>query len=192
MRKYIFALLAAFCSAAVAQTIDLSGEWNFAMGDKPEYNDKITLPGSMLTNGKGDEVTVDTRWVSSLYDSSFFFNPYMEKYRVAGKMKFPFFLTPGKHYVGPAWYMTRVDVPKAWRKGRVLLYLERPHIETTVYVNGRIAGRDSSLSVPHEFDITPYVKAGQANDIAIRIYNGIENVCVGQDRAAQSAACLHR
>ncbi len=181
MRKYIFALLAAFCSAAVAQTIDLSGEWNFAMGDKPEYNDKITLPGSMLTNGKGDEVTVDTRWVSSLYDSSFFFNPYMEKYRVAGKMKFPFFLTPGKHYVGPAWYMKRVDVPKAWRKGRVLLYLERPHIETTVYVNGRIAGRDSSLSVPHEFDITPYVKAGQANDIAIRIYNGIENVCVGQD-----------
>ena len=181
MRKYLFAILAAFCSAAVAQTIDLSGEWNFAMGDKPEYDDKITLPGSMLTNGKGDEVTVDTRWVSSLYDSSFFFNPYMEKYRVAGKMKFPFFLTPGKHYVGSAWYMKRVDVPKAWSKGRVLLYLERPHIETTVYVNGRIAGRDSSLSVPHEFDITPYVKAGQANDIAIRIYNGIENVCVGQD-----------
>lgn len=181
MRKYFLILLIIIGLPSVAQTIDLSGEWNFAMGDKPEYNDKITLPGSMLTNGKGDEVTVNTRWVSSLYDSSFFFNPYMEKYRVAGKMKFPFFLTPGKHYVGTAWYMKRVDVPKTWRKRRVILYLERPHIETTVYVNGSIAGRDSSLSVPHEFDITPFVKPGQANDIAIRIYNGIENVCVGQD-----------
>ena len=40
----------------------------------PDYNDRVTLPGSMLTNGKGNEVTVETKWVSSLYDSSFFFN----------------------------------------------------------------------------------------------------------------------
>lgn len=164
-----------------AQTIDLSGKWKFAMGEKPEYNDEITLPGSMLTNNKGNEVSVNTQWVSSLYDSSFYFNPYMEKYRVAGKMKFPFFLTPSKHYVGTAWYAKTVTVPKEWRKHRVLLYLERPHIETTVFVNGKETGRDSSLSVAHEFDITPYIIYGKPNTIAIKIYNGIENVCVGQD-----------
>ena len=170
------------CLAANAQDrIDLSGEWKFAQGDSPEYNDKVTLPGSMLTNGKGNEVTVETKWVSSLYDSSFFFNPYMEKYRQPGKMKFPFFLTPDKHYIGNAWYSRTVSVPEAWKKRRVLLYLERPHIETTVYVNGKQAGRDSSLSVPHVFDVTDLLVPGQDNEIAVKVYNGIENVCVGQD-----------
>lgn len=169
------------CLAIDAQIIDLSGKWKFAMGDKPEYNDNITLPGSMLTNNKGNEVSVNTQWVSSLYDSSFYFNPYMEKYRVTGNMKFPFFLTPSKHYVGTAWYEKTVNVPKEWKKNRILLYLERPHIETTVFVNGKETGRDSSLSVAHEFDVTPYIIYGKPNTIAIKIYNGIENVCVGQD-----------
>ena len=38
-----------------------------------------------------------------------------------------------------------------------------------------------SLSVPHQYDITPYLRFGRDNEIAIRVYNGIENVCVGQD-----------
>lgn len=161
--------------------INLAGKWHFAQGDVPSYEDQVDLPGSMLTNGKGDAVTVNTRWVSSLYDSSYYFNPYMEKYRVPGKMKFPFFLTPSKHYVGNAWYKRSVFVPKDWKHRRVVLFLERPHIETTVFVNGKEAGRDSSLSVPHEFDITPYVLWGKDNEITLKIYNGIEHVCVGQD-----------
>ena len=168
-------------AAADPQVISLKGEWAFAQGDEPAYDDVVTLPGSMLTNGKGDEVSVRTQWTGSLYDSSFFYNPYMEKYRKEGKMKFPFFLTPDKHYVGCAWYKKVVRVPKTWEKKSVTLFLERPHIETAVYVNGQLAGRDSSLSVPHEFDITPYVAFGSDNEIAIRVYNGIEHVCVGQD-----------
>ena len=186
------------CASLSAQTtgkgqvIDLGGQWLFAQGDKPEYRDRVTLPGSMLTNGKGNDVCTHTQWTGSLYDSSFYFNPYMEKYRmervlpdgkhqVEGTMKFPFFLTPEKHYIGNAWYRKTVFVPKEWKKQRVILFLERPHIETAVYVNGKLAGRDSSLSVPHEFDVTPYIIYGMDNEIAVRVYNGIENVCVGQD-----------
>ena len=66
-----------------SQTIDLSGKWQFR---SEREQGTVTLPGSMLTNGKGDPLSVDTRWTCSLYDSSFFFNPYMEKYRVEGKM----------------------------------------------------------------------------------------------------------
>ena len=68
-------------AAADPQVISLKGEWAFAQGDEPAYDDVVTLPGSMLTNGKGDEVSVRTQWTGSLYDSSFFYNPYMEKYR---------------------------------------------------------------------------------------------------------------
>ncbi len=173
--------LMAFGLTSHGQTIGLSGEWDFATGTMPDYREKITLPGSMLTNGKGDDVSVRTRWIGSLYDSSYYFNPAMEKYRVEGQMKFPFFLTPAKHYVGTAWYRRTVSVPRSWRGRSVTLSLERPHIETTVFVNGHAVGRDSSLSVPHEFDLTQYVDFGRDNEIAIRIYNGIENVCVGQD-----------
>ena len=161
--------------------ISLAGKWCFSMGDTPQYNDTVTLPGSMLTNGKGIPVSVHTQWTGSLYDSSFYFNPYMEKYRHEGQMKFPFFLTPERHYVGNAWYKRSVVVPKSWSGRRVVLYLERPHIETTVFVNNQQVGHQMSLSTPHQYDITSYIKAGSTNEIAICVYNGIENVGVGQD-----------
>ena len=180
-------LLAAISSLAAQTAIDLSGEWRFAIdrsaeGVKPSsYDATIILPGSMLTNGLGDDVDIHTPWVSSLYDSSYYHNPKMEKYRQPGQMKFPFFLTPAKHYVGNAWYERTVKIPRSWKKRKVTLFLERPHIETTVFVNGREVGHQMSLSVPHQYDLTSYVAFGKKNVITIRIYNGIDRVCVGQD-----------
>ena len=184
MKKIQILTLLLLCSTATLwgqHTINLAGTWEFAMGNQPVYNDHVMLPGSMLTNGKGNPVSVNTLWTGSLYDSSYYFNPYMEQYRHEGQMKFPFFLTPERHYVGNAWYRRTVFVPMDWDGQHVVLFLERPHIETTVYVNGHEAGHRMSLSVPHQYDVTPYVKVGQQNEIAIRVYNGIENVCVGQD-----------
>ena len=184
MRRHLIILLAALLGTSTLsaqQVIDLSGSWQFAMGDEPQYNDYVMLPGSMLTNGKGVPVSVRTQWTGSLYDSSYFFNPYMERYRHEGDMKFPFFLTPERQYVGNAWYQRSIYVPRDWRHQRITLFLERPHIETTVYVNGKEVGHQTSLSTPHEYDVTSYVKTGQPNTIAVKVYNGIENVCVGQD-----------
>jgi len=184
MKRNLFLLLAILSCASYSQAqhvIDLSGSWQFAMGDEPCFDDYVMLPGSMLTNGKGNPVTVNTKWTGSLYDSSYYFNPYMEKYRHAGEMKFPFFLTPARHYVGNAWYQRSIYVPKDWKNYRIKFYMERPHIETTVYVNGKEVGHQMSLSVPHEYDVTKYIKAGSKNIIAVKVYNGIENVCVGQD-----------
>ena len=183
-RLFLFAFIvcSSFATAVRAkQVIDLSAAWDFAVGDSARYDDYVMLPGSMLTNGKGDAVSVNTRWTGSLYDSSYYFNPYMAKYRVEGQMKFPFFLTPERHYVGRAWYRRTIYVPKAWGDQRVTLFLERPHIETTVYVNGREAGHQMSLSVPHRYDVTDLIRVGESNVISICVYNGIENVCVGQD-----------
>ena len=180
-----------FTFLTAQQVISLSGSWQLHLGDLQVegkqapaascFEDYVLLPGSLLTNDKGDPVSVATQWTGSLYDSSYYFNPYMAKYRAEGNMKLPFFLTPERHYVGAAWYQRTVYVPKSWKRQRILLFLERPHIETTVYVNGREVGHDMSLSTPHVYDVSSQLKAGQRNTITIRVYNGIENVCVGQD-----------
>ena len=187
-RIIVLNLLSLMILSSFAQkTINLSGTWDFQLdrsgssNASQKYDDTIKLPGSMLTNGKGDLPSIDTKWTGSLYDSSYYYNPYMEKYRHTGSIKFPFFLTPEHYYVGYAWYRHNAEIPRMWKKNRVILFLERPHIETTVFVNGKEVGHQMSLSVPHEYDITDYVKFGKNNSIAIKIYNGIENVGVGQD-----------
>lgn len=38
-----------------------------------------------------------------------------------------------------------------------------------------------SLSTPHVYDITPLISYGRTSRIDIDVYNGIENVDVGQD-----------
>ena len=124
-RCCFYTLLLSFCVTGFAQTIDLSGTWQFQIDREGKgveekwyqadyrMNDVITLPASMPQQLKGDDISVDTKWVGSLYDSSYFYNPYMAKYRNPGKdMKLQFFLTPDKHYVGKAWYKKTVILPE--------------------------------------------------------------------------------
>ena len=61
----------------------------------------------MAQNLKGDDITLQTKWTGSIYDSSFFFNPRLVKYRQPDHLKIPFWLTPAKHYVGAAWYQKK-------------------------------------------------------------------------------------
>ena len=184
MKKHIIFplfIFSAVMAGASVKEIDLSGTWQFGYGDTESYDDEIILPGSMLTNGKGNDVDTGTKWTGSLYDMSYYYSEMYEPYRKKGNIKFPFFLTPDKEYVGKAYYRKQVNIPSDWNGQRVTLYLERPHIETTVRVNGKEAGHRMSLSTPHEYDITELVTPGKENVIELTVYNGIENVCVGQD-----------
>ncbi|MDR0394758.1 MAG: beta-glucuronidase [Tannerella sp.] len=173
--------------------LDLSGRWLFQVdrddvGERREWynrplNDSINLPGSMPEKLKGDDVTARTQWTGSLYDSSYYFNPAMEKYRTDGNVKLPFFLTPDKHYVGVAWYQKEVTLPAEWKGQRVSLFLERPHIETTLWVDGKKVGMQNSLCVPHVYDITPYLSGsrGGTHRISVRVDNRIKEINVGPD-----------
>lgn len=172
-------------------TIDLSGEWEFSMdrndvGEKEKWfastlDDRINLPGSMPEKLKGDIVTASTQWTGSIYDSSYYYSPYMEKYRKEGNVKYPFFLTPARHYVGAAWYKKEVEIPAGWKGKRIILHLERPHIETTVWVNGKKAGSCNSLSVAHEYDLTGKVQPGKCI-LAVKVDNRIKaDYNVGMD-----------
>ena len=115
MKQYFLLVLIAIGVSATAQTsLSLAGNWRFEIdrndvGVKEKWFsralvDNVKLPGSMLENDKGDKVTLQTKWTGSIYDSSWYFNPRYAKYRQPDNLKFPFWLTPAKYYVGAAWY----------------------------------------------------------------------------------------
>lgn len=187
MKHLLPLLLLLLAPALRAQTIDLSGRWQFTIDRDARatatsaYDDDILLPASMPQRMKGDRPTVDTRWTGALYDSSYFYRPDMAEFRRPDNFKVPFFLTPTRHYEGRAWYRRTVAVPAAWAGRRLTLFLERPHITTTLYINGQLVGSQNSLSVAHEYDVTSYVKAGAENTLALLVDNDIRPVGVGGD-----------
>jgi hypothetical protein len=143
--------------------IDLAGRWDFRLdprniGEAEKWHDRdlpcrIKLPGSAAENGFGDEITVDTKWTGDIVDRSWYTEKKIEKYRQPGNIKLPFWLTPVKHYVGTTWYRRTIDIPQRWQGKRIILFLERPHWETKVWVDSLEIGMQNSLSTPHEYDL---------------------------------------
>jgi len=143
--------------------------------------ERVRLPGSIQEQGLGNEITVDTPWVGSVRKGPWLTDPRYAPYRQPGHIKVPFFLQPDRHYIGPAWFARTVEVPEAWRGRRIVLFLERAHWTTAVWVDGRAAGSADSLSVPHIYDLTDLLPPGR-HRIAIRVDNRM-HVHMGRQNA---------
>ena len=188
---YLLLLTGLFVACSPNQKqVDLSGRWAFQtdptdVGLKEQWynkplNDTIFLPGSMVGNNKGDIPSLTTQWTGTIYDSSFFFNPALEKYRHPGNIKFPFWLSPNYHYVDAAWYSREINIPENWQNKRVVLNLERPHWQTKVWIDDQAVGTQKSLSTPHCYDLTAMAPPGQ-HRLTIRVDNRLDPVNVGPD-----------
>ncbi len=81
-------------------------------------------------------------------------------------------MQPEKYYVGPAWYQRDIDIPAGWHGRRVVLTLERPHWQTTVWIDDRIVGTNDSLSTAHEYDLGTTLKPG-AHRLTVRVDNRV-------------------
>jgi hypothetical protein len=163
----IFGALASLvCAVTVGRAAEagsLAGEWRFQL-DRADAGigerwfartlpEKFTLPGSLPAAGVGDDVTVDTPWTGGIVDRSFFTAPEFAQYRQPGNVKVPFWLQPEKYYAGVAWFQRDIEIPKDWGGKRVVLFLERVHWESRVWVDGRCVGTNNSLSTPHEYEL---------------------------------------
>ncbi|MDD4870282.1 MAG: glycoside hydrolase [Kiritimatiellae bacterium] len=178
---WIIFCLSLFCIGGVfaTDTIDLAGKWRFAL-DKNDnginekwfektLDGKLVLPGSLPAQGIGDDVTVETKWTGSIIDRSWFTSPEYEKYRQPGNVKIPFWLQPEKYYVGAAWYQRNIKIPEKWKNRRVVLFLERPHWETRVWMDGNFVGFNNTLATPHEHDLG--IMTPGEHRLAIRVDN---------------------
>ncbi|WP_029288447.1 sugar-binding domain-containing protein [Pedobacter sp. R20-19] len=198
IRKFLFPrwIFVAICFLSIfsievsAQTISLKGEWRFKIDASDEgipakwYSstlpEKITLPGSMAENLKGDEISLKTKWTGSIYDSSYFFHPRLAKYRKPGNIKIPFWLTPARHYTGAAWYQKDIEIPVNWKDKRVVLSLEYPHSETRVWIDDVEIGTQYTFVVAQNFELPSNLKPGK-HTITLLIDNRIKAINVGQD-----------
>lgn len=196
MRKFITYLLVVFSGFAVtcrAQgQISVAGTWYFRMdtADRgiiekwylqyPLNKETILLPGSMPQRDKGFTPTLHTQWTASIYDSSWYFDPRMAIFRQPDSLKFPFFLTPKKYYVGPAWYQRTIHIPASWTHQHVVLFLERVHWQSTVWIDSIQIGNENSLSCPHEFILPENIKPG-SHVLTIRVDNRILDINPGKD-----------
>lgn len=168
--------------------IDLSGVWAFQMDSldrgiderwfTKKLNDKISLPGSMTSNGKGDDVTVNTPWTGSIFDSSWFTNARYAPFRKAGNIQVPFWLQPVKYYKGAAWYQKTVTVPPSWKEKHIEFFIERSHWETIVWVDDKKIGMQDALGTPHVFDLSETLTPG-VHRVTVRVDNRIKDVNVG-------------
>ena len=151
--------------------IDLSGTWQFAvdpsdMGITEKWfirtlKDTLHLPGSMTSNGKGDDITLSTPWTGQIVDSSFFKNPEYAVYREPGKIKIPFWLQPLKYFKGAAWYQKEVNIPEEWNGKSVELFLERCHWQSQLWMDDQFIGSQNSLGTPHRYDLTNRLTPGK-------------------------------
>lgn len=172
------------------RTISVAGQWTYALdsldvGLQQQWFDQsfkhsLRLPGSLNEQNIGNPITLKTPWTASIYDSSFYYQPRLAKYRQSGNIKIPFWLTPNKYFVGPVWYQKTINIPENWDQKDIQLFLERAHTETILWVDGKRIGMRNSLVAPHIYDLGTTLKPGK-HVFTLRIDNRIKDINVGKD-----------
>jgi len=150
-------------STWAARPVSLEGYWRFEMdptdvGERGEWFNRvlrnaIRLPGVLQNQYNGDMISTTTPWELTLYDHFWYLREDYKAYLEPGKVKVPFLSQPPRHYLGVAWYQREIQIPQDLVARRLVLTLERPHWETTVWIDARKVGSDRSLVAPHIYDL---------------------------------------
>ena len=189
MKRFLLPLIILLASCS-PNSIDLAGDWKFQIdreniGETQNWFTKsligdITLPGSMASNGLGDEITLDTKWVGGMRNPEWHTDPNYAPYHDPDNIRIPYWLQPEKKYTGAAWYQKEIKIPKSWKDKPVKLHLERAHWETTVWFDDIKIGTQNSLATAHEYILTKQASSGK-HLITIRVDNRTKDVDVGWD-----------
>lgn len=150
--------------------IDLSGQWLISLKNENcfDENQKILLPGILQSQGYGNEITIDTLWVSGLHDS-FWYKREEYKHGQKNGCNVPFLSQPARHYIGKAWYKRQIIVPQ---NGEYVLFIELCRWRTTIWLDGGEKGGDCTLCTPHEINLG-YVEKG-AHQLTVCVDNSMQ------------------
>ena len=163
--------------------ISLAGQWRFALDpddlliNQPvsqwRFLETIQLPGKLTEQGFGNKPSPKTQWTGKILK----YPKILHEWQSPDNFKVPFFLQPPLHYLGAAWYQRTISIPESWKGHEVRVMLERPHWETTLWLNERKAGGTNSLGTPHRYDLGELTPGEYT--LTIRIDNRQDDVRVG-------------
>ncbi len=144
-------VLLSSCSSRTDNIIDLSGSWEFRLDSDNkginegwmdmDFENRIELPGTTDEAGYGNP-TVDTAY---------------------GILSREF------EYIGPAWYIKKINIPEDWLDKEISIFLERVLWESRVYIDGKLFGIKDALGTPHIHNLG--IIAPGEHRLSIRINN---------------------
>ena len=68
-----------------------------------------------------------------------------------------------------AWYNRKINVSKKWKGKKTFITIGASDWETTVWIDGNLLGKHQGGYVPFSFDLTPYIKYGENQNITLRV-----------------------
>lgn len=124
---------------------DLSGIWEFKLGDETEPND--------VWEGMADMELIA---VPASYNDQKEERAYREHY-------------------GWAYYRRKITVPACWQGQRVMLRFDAVTHQAKVYVNGKLAAEHKGGFLPFEVEITELVPAGSSEELVVAVDNRVNH-----------------
>jgi beta-galactosidase len=73
--------------------------------------------------------------------------------------------------MGRAWYQKTIDAPEAWRGKKILVEFEGVYMNAEVWLNEHYLGRHPYGYTSFTYDLSPYLKFGEANLMRVMVDN---------------------
>lgn len=83
----------------------------------------------------------------------------------------------GFYPMGTGWYRKTFSVPAEWKNKKTAIYFEGVYMNAEVFINGKSVGMQPYGYTSFEYDLTPYLKFGQQNTIAVKVDNSQQKNC---------------
>lgn len=162
------ATLIPFKTAAQARTCSrekspwfrsLNGEWKFKLVENPEATPTTFLKPT-ASEASYRPIEVPGNWTVQGYDK-----PHYTNVQMPFKNEPPY--VPDDNPTGL--FRKSFSIPEEWQGRRIVIHFGGVESMYYLYVNGQQVGMAKDCRLPSEFDITPYVKPGQENMLAVMV-----------------------
>jgi beta-galactosidase len=138
----------------------LNGSWQFHLSQNPGERPFYFFKDDFDTEN-WDQIPVPSNWEMEGYD-----------YPIYTNVKFPHEKNPPymqKHYNPVGSYKRSINIPAEWEDKEIYLHFGGVSSAMYVWLNETLVGYSEDSKTPAEFNITPFLRAGE-NSLAVEVY----------------------
>lgn len=80
-----------------------------------------------------------------------------------------------KDFINDMWYHRMIDIPEGWSGKKIILHFGAVDYKSEVYIDGKFVGRHFGGTSSFEYDITPFVTAGQSHNLVLYVNDDLRS-----------------